>query len=229
MTRTLLSRISTGGLIVLVGLALLARTTELFDAGLVWTWLPALFVVLGVWALLASQFRNLTGPVMVIAVAGAVLARNLDVISDATLGRWWPLLVVLFGVLLVVGRSRRRRSSPGATTGEVSVLSVLGGSERRIGPTFTGAEVLSVFGGSELDLRETDVPTPPAVLDTITLFGGTELRVPSDWVVQIDALALFGGIEDDRQAPSDGPARTEEGPDLVITGLVLFGGLEISH
>src|SRR6056297_407034 len=107
MARLRSGRLTTGGLIVLVGLLLLLSTTDFVATDDLWDFLPAVFVALGLWALVRSRFRNLTGPVMVVAVAATFQARNLGYVTDQQIGTWWPLFVVLFGVLYLVGRSRR--------------------------------------------------------------------------------------------------------------------------
>lgn len=231
MARNLLSRLTTGGLVILVGLLLLLNTTGAVQTDSLWAWFPAVFVVLGLWALFRSGFRNLVGPVMVVAVAGAFLARNLGVLEEGVIGAWWPLFVVLFGVLLIVNRSRRRERArvAGSDDGELTVLSIFGGAERRVTDSkFTGAEILSVFGGSDVDLRDATIPSPPAVVETASVFGGTELRVPEEWDVDIDVLALFGDASDSRprKAAEERDGATE-GPDLVVTGVAIFGGLEV--
>jgi predicted membrane protein len=230
MANTLSGRLVTGGLIVLIGVLLLLSTTGVAATDTLFDWLPLVFVLLGVWALVRSDFRNLTGPVMVVAIAGTFLLRNLGVVSDETIGTWWPLFVVLFGLLVLFTRSRRRtrlRMTGLDAEGELTAIGIFGGSDRRLSTDrFTGAELLAVFGGVELDLRDVSVPSPPAVVETVTLFGGTEIRVPDDWVVELDVLALFGAAEDDRprQRRED---RTRTDPDLIVTGVVLFGGVEV--
>ena len=232
MARTLSSRVLTGGLVVLVGVLLLLSTTGVAETASLWDWVPLVFVLLGLWALVRSGFRNLTGPVMVVAVAGTLLARNLGLVTNAAIDTWWPLFVVLFGVLLVVSRSRRRKRGRLVgvdTDGERTVVGIFGGGDHRFATDrFTGVEAFVMFGGVELDLRDVSVPAPPAVVEALCLFGGVELRVPEDWDVQMDALALFGGVEDTRprHRPDDPSDRGTE-PDLVVTGLVLFGGVEV--
>ena len=217
-------RIVTALLIILVGLLLLASTTGLFATATIWTWVPLVFVLLGAWAIWKSRGRNLTGPIMVIAIAGTYQLRNLDYITDAQIGNWWPLFIVLFGVLLLVGRERRRRWGAHASgADEVSSISIFGGSDQRVtSKAFAGGEAVSIFGGGEIDLREAAVENPPAVIESVAIFGGPEIRVPEDWNVKLDVLTLFGAAEDTRP-------RTEvsDEPDLVVTGVTIFGGVEI--
>lgn len=222
-------RLTTGGLIVLVGLLLLLSTTDLVATENLWDYLPLVFVALGVWAVVRSGFRNLTGPVMVVAVAGTFQARNLGYVTDAQIGEWWPLFVVLFGVLYVLGRSRRTRgvSVDTGDAGTVSMVSVFSGTQRRVtGTGFRGGDVFAAFGGAELDLRDATVSDPPATVECLVAFGGADLHVPEDWTVELDVLSVFGGSEDAGPPAGDGGDRDT---DLVVTGLALFGGVTVER
>jgi predicted membrane protein len=214
MARRSSGRLVTALLVVLVGLLLLASTTGAFSTESIWAWIPSVFVLLGLWAIVKSGGRNLTGPVMVVAIAG----------TDAQIGTWWPLFVILFGVLLVIGRERRLRLGIDTSSADqISAISIFGGSDRRVSSKqFTGGEAVSIFGGGEIDLRDAEVADPPAVIESVAIFGGPEIRVPSEWNVQLDVLTLFGAAEDSRRR-----AEVSTEPDLVVTGVTIFGGVEI--
>lgn len=232
MPRNLTGRIATGGLIVLVGVLLLLATTGTVPSDSIWDFVPAIFVLLGLWALLSSGFRNLTGPVMVIAIAGTYLARNFDLIGDDAIGTWWPLFLVLFGVLLLIGRERRTHGhvEVGEEDGQLTAIALFGGAERRVTTDrFVGGEVVVAFGGAEIDLRDAAIDRPPATLEVLALFGGAEIRVPDEWNVELDVLPLFGGASDERsRASDDAAASRSDGTDLIVTGLALFGGIEVN-
>lgn len=223
MTRST-GRLVTGGLIVALGLVLLVGTTGVFPTATLWDWFPALFVVIGAWALVRSGFRNLTGPVLVIAIAGAFLLRNLGILPEGTIGTYWPVFIILFGLLVIFGRHRRHvQHGDVLSNGELTEFAVFGSSRSAVASkTFAGGDVVSIFGENDIDLRDAAVENPPAVLDTMTIFGSTEVRVPSEWTVQVDALGIFGATDDKRRTVGG-----EGEPDLVITGLVIFGALEL--
>ena len=218
----------TGGIIVVIGVLLLLSTTGLYDVGAVWRYVPSLFVLLGVWALYRGQLRNVTGPVVLIVIAGAVQLVTLGVITGAEIAAWWPLLIVLFGVSLLVGHWRRSRRVPATTTDDFDLIGVFGESEQRISSgSFRGGSATAIFGGIDVDLRDAAVDEPPAVVSVTALFGGVELAVPEEWVVQIEALPVFGAVEDERRR-RPASAERRDGPDLVVTGFVAFGGISIT-
>lgn len=230
MTQNLSERLTTGGILILIGVLLLLATTGVLEMQTLWEWVPLLFVLLGIWALVRSEFRNLVGPVMIIAIAGAFFVRNLGLISDDAIGTWWPLFVVLLGLLIVVNRSRRRQrlridGDDGAD--EILAVGVFGTDERRLTTDhFTGAELVCVFGDTILDLRDASVQSTPAIVESVTVFGDTELRVPEDWDVRLEVLNLLADSIDRRSTSSDGRAAGDD-PDLVVTGISVFGDVEI--
>jgi len=224
--RRISSQVVTGAVIVLIGILLLLSTTNTLDVGTLWRYVPSLFVLLGVWALIRSGFRNVTGPVILIIIAGTIQLLALDLITGETIASWWPVLVILFGLSLMTGRWRQRRRVSTNSADDFDLIGIFGGTERRVDSrSFTGGTATAIFGGVEVDLRDAEVTDPPAVVTATALFGGVELTVPEDWSVSIDALPIFGGVEDERSRRPDVERSAE--PDLVLNGFVAFGGISI--
>ncbi|WP_153555099.1 LiaF domain-containing protein [Halomicrobium sp. LC1Hm] len=230
MPRNLVGRLTTGTVIVLIGLVLLLSTTGLVEMRSVWGWIAALFVLIGVWALIRSEFRNLVGPAMVIAIAGTFFLRNVGVVPDGAIGTWWPLFVVLFGVLVMINRSRRRQRialEGHRAADELIAIAIFGTDERRVSTDqFTGAELVSVFGDAVIDLRESSVRTRPAIIETVSVFGDAEVRVPDAWDVRIETLNVFGDTTDRRPQGPANRAKKDE-PELIVTGIAMFGDIQI--
>lgn len=226
--RGLTTQALTGAVIVVVGVLLLVGTTGLYDVGALWRYVPSLFVLLGLWALYRSGFRNVTGPVVLILVAGTVQLLALDVITGDVVATWWPLLVVAFGLSMLFGRWRQRRRAPAVATEDFDLVGIFGGTERRVSSSsFRGGSATAIFGGVDVDLRDAALSDPPAVITATALFGGVEIRAPEAWVVEVDAIPIFGGVEDERpRRPRD--AGSGDRPDLVVTGFVAFGAITVS-
>ncbi|MFB6201666.1 MAG: LiaI-LiaF-like domain-containing protein [Halorhabdus sp.] len=222
-TRRLTNQVVIGGILIVVGIALLAETTDMYDASVLLEYVPSLFVLLGVYALVSSGFRNRFGPVVVIAVAGAWQLVALDYVEPEHVTQFWPLVIVAFGLSIILGQYRSR--SRAVSDAYVSAIGVFGGSEQR--PTtsaFEGADLTALFGGVELDLREAGIEQRPARVSATALFGGCEVVVPPEWNVQFDVLPIFGGAEDERKRRE----RDHDETDLVVTGFVAFGGVSVT-
>jgi serine/threonine protein kinase len=86
--------------------------------------------------------------------------------------------------------------------------------------------VITVFGSAELDLREATLQPGVTELRVVCLFGNAEIIVPPGMAVEISALPVFGNVED--QARDDEPA-DPNAPRLRITGVVLFGNVEVQR
>jgi hypothetical protein len=104
------------------------------------------------------------------------------------------------------------------------LMVVQGGADLRpSGEEIRDAVVSVMMGGLTLDLRGAQPAQRPAHLDILTVMGGTELIVPDDWRVQVDLETMMGGVADERTGPID----PERPVDLVLSGRVVMGGVEI--
>lgn len=212
-----------GGIIAIVGAVLLLQTTRLFDTSFALVYVPSLFVLVGLYALVTSRFRNIAGPAMVVLVAGAWQLVALDYLAVTEVLSFWPAVLIIFGLSVVMGRFRSRVAS--VDDARVTLLALFGANERRATTEeFIGGTLTAVFGGVELDLRDISVSTPPARINATALFGEVKIIVPRDWNVHIDVLPVLGAAEDDR------PRRVEEHDevDLVVTGFTAFGAVTIT-
>ena len=224
---TFSNRLSTqellGAVVLIVGVILLLDTTGVAETGVLLNYVPTLFVLLGIYALVTSKFRNLFGPLLVIVVAGAWQIAALDLFPEADLVSFWPALIILFGLSLLLGRMRRDAEEISEHTADG--IAVFGGRNQRVrSPHFSSGDLTALFGGYELDLRDVEVADPPARISAIAMFGGIDIIVPRGWNVRLDVLPIFGGAEDER------PRREEdhEQVDLVVSGFAAFGGVSVN-
>ena len=220
--RKLSSQLLVGVVIVLVGVLLLLDTTGVYDTGSLFRYTPTLFVLVGVYAIVVSGFRNLFGPLTLMLVAGAIQLVTLDIFEWAELSTLWPLVVVIFGLSLLAGRFDR--ATPATDRSVIDTFSLFGDTERRVvGDAFERATLTVLFGGTTLDLRDADPDDLPANVNVTVLFGGVDIVVPRDWNVELEVLPVFGASEDSRLRVD----AEHETVDLVISGFVAFGGVEL--
>lgn len=212
-----------GAVFVLLGIVLLADSTGTVEIDAAFDFVPSVFVVVGLLALVRSGFRNFLGPVLVVLFATAWQLTTLDLVAGEDLVALWPLVLVVFGLSLLLGR--RRAAVRTVEDDWPALFAVFGGNERRVASkAFEGADLTALFGGVELDLRDAAVPNPPARVAATALFGGVEVVVPRDWRVEVDVLPVLGAATDER------PRRPEEHEtvDLVVTGFAAFGGVTVT-
>ena len=80
-----------------------------------------------------------------------------------------------------------------------------------------------------MDFRDADIEGEEALIEINCLFGGVEIRVPETWHVHSRSLPVFGGYSDKTRATKTPDKADINKKTLVITGMVLFGGIEIKN
>lgn len=220
-----------GAILVLVGLAFLLDHMGYVSVNSLWRFWPVLVVLAGV---LNFVSRNRPWGLFLMAV-GVVLQLNQLGVTHFGWRDFWPMMLIALGILVLWGSFGWRKSSPvSASTGgdprtTLNEAVVFGGLERRmISQDFQGGDITAIFGGVELDLTEAHILGNEATLAITAIFGGVELRIPVGWQIAFRGAPIFGGVEDKtRTAHVDDPASPLK--TLVITGAVIFGGLEIKN
>ena len=221
----------TGGIFVLVGMAFLLDHLGIISIGNPFRFWPLLLILAGL--LNFNSHRRAWGALAIFA--GVVLQLNELGITHFGWSQVWPMLLIALG-FFVFWESMGWRNKPAPSTSDgdprttLNEAVVFGGLERRVtSQDFQGGDVTTIFGGVELDMTEANMQAKEATLAITAIFGGVELRVPPNWQVAFRGAPIFGGIEDKtRTSRVEDPANSNLKV-LIITGAVIFGGLEIKN
>jgi predicted membrane protein len=224
--------IITGAIFILVGLVFLLDHLGIIAIGNPWRFWPMILVLTGLGNFMAR--RQAWG--LLLMFAGVVLQLNELGITHFGWNTFWPMMLIAFGLFVMWG-SLQWSSKPAVSTSAagdprttLNEAVVFGGLERRMtSKDFQGGDITAIFGGIELDLTEASIQGNEATLAITAIFGGVEIRIPPSWQVAFRGAPIFGGVEDKtRTARADDPAGSDV-KTLVITGAVIFGGLEIKN
>ena len=105
-------RVLVGLVVVFAGVWLLLTNIGVTDWGTPWRWFPLILVLIGLWALVRSGFRDVVGPTVLIGVGVAVQLTVLPHdIPQAVRNAVWPAVLILAAGFSVVVLARGRRSS----------------------------------------------------------------------------------------------------------------------
>jgi predicted membrane protein len=237
-------RIITGLFIIAVaGLFFLKEIGVLFPTWL-FTW-PVLLISIGIISGIKNQFQN--SKWITLVVIGGVFLMG-DIFPALDLMRYQiPLILLAIGLLLVFKPKNKHHhfskykfnrhkygqawnatpNNPSTTNSDDYILinNVFGGIKRNIiTKDFKGGEINNTFGGCDLNLMQAEIITE-ATLTINQQFGGTKIIVPSNWIVKSNVVCVFGGAEDER--PPMNVGAMADAKILILTGNVLFGGVEI--
>lgn len=222
------SRIVMGLLLVVLAVLILIDNFDLYPvewSKYIFTW-QTLLIAIGL-ILLPKRGSRTTGTVLIVIGAFFLAAKFYEMpISISKL--FWPAVILFIGLLLLF-RGRKRHWHPylkaEINDDLVDDVSIFGGSEQRLtSQQFKGGRITNIFGGSTIDLSSAKLVPGINAIDLFCLFGGSDLIIPADWQLKIEVTSIFGGVSDKRKQPQTMP---DNAPELVLKGLVLFGGIEI--
>lgn len=133
------------------------------------------------------------------------------------------------GAVAPVPAHRRGRGpalQPAGSVPGVSVVAGILGGATRTGnwrPARTNYAI-GIMGGFELDLRDAVLPPGVTEIRVFAMWGGGEIIVPPDVVLDVSAIGIMGGFEEKYYAPADA---APDAPIVRVTGLAIMGGAEI--
>ncbi len=238
MSQSSNKRVLTGGIFLAVGALLFMDNLEIFNFRLpyyIFSW-HSILILMGIFFITVREKTGL-GLTMLI-IGGLFMLNDIAYELDWDFDFWdfanlWPLVFIIIGISLILkrgGRSsdgyREKKRTDGDSSDYADELGVFSGAKKVISSKeFKGGKLTSIFGGTELDLLNAELAQGTNILDVFVLFGGTEIRVPSDMNVKVKVTAIFGGFSDERKMIAEN--ENNQGKELVIQGLVLFGGGEV--
>lgn len=222
----------TGGILVLIGIAFLLDHLGIISIGNPFRFWPLLIVLVGLLNFISN--RRPWGTLLMFA--GVILQLNELGYTHFGWGQLWPMLLIALGFFVFWGSLEWRNKPATSASNEgdprttLNEAVVFGGLERRMtSQDFQGGDVTAIFGGVELDMTEANMQAKEATLAITAIFGGVEIRVPPNWQVAFRGAPIFGGIEDKTRTARVNDSSNPDPKVLVITGAVIFGGLEIKN
>ncbi len=186
----------------------------------------------------------LTG-IVLLSVGSIFLIPEFTIVPFKLRQVFWPVLIIFIGLSVIIkhrfpyfrNKSNRYRSHQrfnGTLTkgdidgkGTIQQTNIFGGSRKIFNNSvFNGGKITNIFGGGEIDLRHTKLGEGRIILEINSVFGGMNVIVPSDWIVNIEIDAVLGGFQDKRIIIPNSEENNSES-ELVIVGFAVFGGGEL--
>jgi len=188
----------------------------------------SLLIVIGIISLINGS--ETTGWILIL-IGGFFMIPHIFEIPWELRRLTWPSLLVVLGILLLVRYNRPHKAIAEGGPKNMNFFDdfvIFGGREMMINSqSLVGGKSTAIFGGSEYDLRSTQLAENGAVIDCVSIFGGTGFKVPPDWAVKNEVTTIFGAFTDKRGSVVTDPQNLKK--TLIIRGFTAFGGIEIKN
>jgi hypothetical protein len=214
------TKLIAGLFFTVIGVLLTADNLDLFNAGAILRYWPAVIVFAGL-VQVARPGRRVVG--VILTVIGASLLAHSAGWLRVTIFDLWPLLLILAGAVMVARALGVRAPLEGARD-ERDILAILGVQKvASTSPDFAGGRVAAFMGGVEFDLTGAGITKSPAVIEVFVMWGGVEIYVPDGWEVIGEVVPVMGGFEVKTGAAANPQQR------LIVRGMALMGGIEVKR
>lgn len=223
-------RLILGIVILAIGVLMLVDKLNIFETRDILQFWPVIFIFLGASKLIRAQttMDNVLGGGFVLV--GVILILNRLGITHFYMRDWWPLIIIFVGFMVIFkDKASQSINNIIGKTNETSndtlieIVALMSGHQGNAATQdFRGGSITAIMGGVELDLRNASIQSE-AVLNVFSVWGGIALKIPSDWSVVNNGVAIMGGI-DDTSVPNMSANKS-----LIITGTVIMGGVEIKN
>jgi predicted membrane protein len=222
-----------GALIVAAGVALLLDHMGFIAIGSLFRFWPMTLIFFGVGHLF-TRSNQAWGAILI--VVGAIFQLNNLGITHLRFADMWPVAIIAIGLVLMWGAmkppivitSNSAGGSDNLSPDMFNATAIFGGIERRIkSQAFRGGRATCIFGGAELDLRDANIDGDEATIEVNCIFGGAEIRVPDSWNVHSLSTPVLGGYSDKTHISASPDQTGAKRKTLIVTGTVIFGGVEI--
>ena len=223
-----LSNVLWGIVLIAVGAVFALNALEITDIDIFFDGWWTLFIIIPSLIDVFKEKADKTGSFIALALGVFLLLCAQDVLEFSLVFKLFvPVVIVVIGFNIIFktfrGSKAKEILEKNRINGAVSkeYAAVFSGNDVQInGEVFEGAKLTAVFGGIDLDLRNAIINND-CVIDVSATFGGADIIVPDNVNIVSNATGIFGGVSNKRR---NNPANTVT---IYITGLCLFGGIEI--
>lgn len=141
---------------------------------------------------------------------------------------FFPFILVMIGISIIFKDTFHKKMAEkirklNSNKGDFDEYCATFGSQKSnlSGQEFKGANLDAVFGSVALDLSEAIIKQDQ-VINANAVFGGIEIKVPTNVNIQVKSTPIFGGVENKVKTDYN-----ESLPTIYINGVAMFGGVEI--
>lgn len=222
-------RVWIGSILIIVGALIFLKNFHFNILNInIFSWPVILLVIGGI--ILVNHKDSFLGLGLVIIGGIGIFSNYFHISFRYILSEYWPFILIILGLYLIFRQTFSKETDDRefieSTDYFLDLFSIFSEKTKKIKTdNFLGGKTTSMFGELIVDLTDCKITSGTIAIDTLTLFGATEILIPADWQVIIKTTTVFGGFEDKRSRTY--PTEDTNEQVVIIKGLVLFGGGEI--
>ena len=215
-----------GIVLIALGLILGLNATGLVDINIFFAGWWTLFIIVPCFIGLFSD-KDKTGSFIGLLVGVCLLLGCQDIIDfDILFKLIVPVILVIIGFSVIfkdkmsskVRKEVKKLNKKGSNKEYCATFS--GQDLDFSNEDFSGCDMTAVFGGIKCNLSKSNIKKD-VVINTLSVFGGITIIVPSDVNVKVVSTSIFGGVEK-KERDFDSKNKT-----IYINATCLFGGVDI--
>lgn len=215
-----------GIVLIILGLILGLNATGLIDIDLFFAGWWTLFIIVPCFIDLFSD-DDKTGSIIGLLVGVCLLLGCQKIIDfDILFKLIVPAILVIIGVSVIFkvklsDKVRKKVAKHNKKGSNKEYCATFSGQDLDFSDEdFDGCDMSAIFGGIKCNLSKSNIKND-VVINTLSVFGGITLIVPSDVNIKVVSTSVFGGVEK-KKGEFDSNNKT-----IYINATCLFGGVEI--
>lgn len=219
-----------GLIFILVGILYLLGNLDIISwrfRDLIFQW-ENILIIVGI-SLLFNKENFRKG--LILVALGIFLSLDEWFYIDINIFDLWPIGLVVIGIVLITRKTETNESNfsnnNNFDSDRLDDTAIFGGGDKVVNSlAFKGGSLTAIFGGSNIDLTQAKLADGKQVIDVLYVFGGSKIRVPQDWQVEMNVTGIFGGMSDKRKFID---TQTDPSKRLYIKGTAIFGGADVTN
>lgn len=223
--RNKISNIIIGLLFVVIGVTVCGNILDFWDFNLFFDGWWTMFIIIPCFISLIRHGMN-TGAIIGLGIGIILLLNQLEILKNQNLWKLiFPIIFIAIGISIIFRGFTKKDYSHVVVSGDGNrqeYSAVFGECNPNFsGTEFNGCCASAVFGSVTLDLRNAIINSD-CVIDTSSVFGGTDIYLPSNVKVKVSTTPIFGGVDDKTISSAEADA-----PTVYINATCVFGGADI--
>ena len=206
-----------GIIIIILGVILLGNTLTIWDIDIFFRGWWTLFIIIPSCFGLTEKDDFLPSVISLLIGVLLLLACQSIITWSMIWKLFVPIVFILIGLVIIFGGAKRTKR---VLENSKEYIAIFSGVKEEIREVKTNFSVIAIFGSVDLDLRDAKIKED-IVIDCVSIFGGIDIKLPSNVNVETSGVPIFGGAENKTKSKETNKIT------VTINYVSVFGGVSL--